>query len=640
MCGVDIESAKEFLKVYGRAFMPEFEGVISELSGKVREDGNGGFVGRLKSGKVVVFLSSIVFGLALDFIGGLRVELGGPLLRIINEGISVRLDVGVGERRKVLEEEGLLGGEGGVESREFLWGELAYEVVNFNDDDSGKKREEEDEGDKDESDGRVLVESGLPLRKHRVGEGKGLVGKGVEGKEKMGRKWADVGMGVSVLCYTVSNTKGVGLNCAGISSDGSCLAGGFGDSLVRVWDAKVGVDCSPTRYVGHGGGVYGVGFSPCGKFLISGASDGGVRLWRKGDKGKQGCLIQYGGHSSAIWDVEFAKYGTYFVTGGHDRTAKVWSTERSYPLRILAGHLSDVDCVAWHPNCGYIATGSGDGSVRVWDIRDGNCIRLLNDDTQKKGQRGFTSFVGMGMNMGIDQGVTAVAWEMNGRRLASAKGATVQIWDTRMGKVENSLDMPGGCWSLAWAHEGGVGDISSTRNNEADLEEAKNAAAHGDTAPTENGENNDRSNEKDIGKSVMPNEKANPDGTAMEIEPAKGKPNVENSAKDTAATDKEAGVANKTPKATPPRKILKRSSAPPSAGKKTATVVAKSELTKEAEVDRIQSVLAAGGPLGVKCWNATTGSDMGMWKTKNTPIQLVRFNRKNLLIALGAYGQY
>ena len=35
--------------------------------------------------------------------------------------------------------------------------------------------------------------------------------------------------------------------------------------------------------------------------------------------------------------------GFYFVTGSHDKTARVWSTDHIQPLRILAGHLSDVD---------------------------------------------------------------------------------------------------------------------------------------------------------------------------------------------------------------------------------------------------------------------------------------------------------
>ena len=35
--------------------------------------------------------------------------------------------------------------------------------------------------------------------------------------------------------------------------------------------------------------------------------------------------------------------GFYFVSGSHDRSARVWSTDHIQPIRILAGHLSDID---------------------------------------------------------------------------------------------------------------------------------------------------------------------------------------------------------------------------------------------------------------------------------------------------------
>jgi WD40 repeat protein len=37
----------------------------------------------------------------------------------------------------------------------------------------------------------------------------------------------------------------------------------------------------------------------------------------------------------------------------------------------LAGHQSDVDVVSWHPNSHYVATGSSDRTVRLWDVATG-----------------------------------------------------------------------------------------------------------------------------------------------------------------------------------------------------------------------------------------------------------------------------
>lgn len=41
--------------------------------------------------------------------------------------------------------------------------------------------------------------------------------------------------------------------------------------------------------------------------------------------------------------MQFSPMGHYFASCSHDRTARVWSMDRIQPLRIMAGHLSDVD---------------------------------------------------------------------------------------------------------------------------------------------------------------------------------------------------------------------------------------------------------------------------------------------------------
>jgi transcription initiation factor TFIID subunit 5 len=40
---------------------------------------------------------------------------------------------------------------------------------------------------------------------------------------------------------------------------------------------------------------------------------------------------------------QFSSVGHYFATASHDRTARIWSMDKIQPLRIMAGHLSDVD---------------------------------------------------------------------------------------------------------------------------------------------------------------------------------------------------------------------------------------------------------------------------------------------------------
>lgn len=59
-----------------------------------------------------------------------------------------------------------------------------------------------------------------------------------------------------------------------------------------------------------------------------------------------------------------------------DRTAKLWHLEYTHPLRIFAGHERDVDCIQFHPNCNYLATGSIDKSVRMWTHTDAKMVSI------------------------------------------------------------------------------------------------------------------------------------------------------------------------------------------------------------------------------------------------------------------------
>jgi transcription initiation factor TFIID subunit 5 len=78
-----------------------------------------------------------------------------------------------------------------------------------------------------------------------------------------------------------------------------------------------------------------------------------------------------------VWDVKFCPLGYYFASASNDRTACIWNIKHHTPVRILAGHLSDVTTIEWHPNCQYVATGSSDCQVRLWSVVTGDCVRIM-----------------------------------------------------------------------------------------------------------------------------------------------------------------------------------------------------------------------------------------------------------------------
>ena len=79
----------------------------------------------------------------------------------------------------------------------------------------------------------------------------------------------------------------------------------------------------------------------------------------------------YMAHQAPVWDVRFAPLGSYFVSCSADRSAKLWLLKNAKPLRIFVsqgGHLADVDAVEFHPNMHYVATGSSDQQIILWDV--------------------------------------------------------------------------------------------------------------------------------------------------------------------------------------------------------------------------------------------------------------------------------
>ena len=57
---------------------------------------------------------------------------------------------------------------------------------------------------------------------------------------------------------------------------------------------------------------------------------------------------------------------------------------------VWPGHQGDVDVVRWHPNCAYLATASTDRTLRLWDVRAGECVRVLVGHQAPVSHRGHT----------------------------------------------------------------------------------------------------------------------------------------------------------------------------------------------------------------------------------------------------------
>ena len=98
-----------------------------------------------------------------------------------------------------------------------------------------------------------------------------------------------------------------------------------------------------------------------------------------------GCILSrtstlaFRGHRDRVSSVAFQPTnGSLLATGSYDGTAKVWNTETGECIMTLEGHTRGVSSVAFHStNASILATGSFDETAKIWNTETGECIMTL-----------------------------------------------------------------------------------------------------------------------------------------------------------------------------------------------------------------------------------------------------------------------
>ena len=125
------------------------------------------------------------------------------------------------------------------------------------------------------------------------------------------------------------------------------------------------------------------------------------------------------GHAGGVKAVVFSPDGKRALSGSGDQTLKLWEVDTGREIRTLTGHTHSVESVAFSPDGKRALSGSGDQTLKLWDVETGREIRTLT---------GHTSYV------------FAVAFSPDGKwALSGSWDETLKLWDVSTGREIRTL---------------------------------------------------------------------------------------------------------------------------------------------------------------------------------------------------------
>ncbi|CUA78446.1 Ribosome assembly protein 4 [Rhizoctonia solani] len=220
--------------------------------------------------------------------------------------------------------------------------------------------------------------------------------------------------------YEIFTWEEMQIKSIGFSPDGSRLVSCADNGTISIWDIQSAIDCDKFRW-GHG--IHSACFTSDGSQIVTGGRDGTICLWDV-NTGRL-AIGPLTGHNGYICSVAISSDGAYIASASSDKTIRLWDVRNAMgTCKVVEYHTKRADvlkfaldssqlfygsvmysieeslgsditlgpkdptrdewaaevltdnicCNASSPDGLFVASGSADGTVQMWDSKTGQAI--------------------------------------------------------------------------------------------------------------------------------------------------------------------------------------------------------------------------------------------------------------------------